>query len=325
MALWIVIMTALLGGMTGSSQPDRSKQRRPVVLTTDCGAEMDDQWALAHLALSTEAFDLRGIVTTHTGKFSKRDVPAAEYSARVAQEVLERLPIVSRPPVFAGSSVPLKDKKIPLRNTGVDFILKESRGHSRDRRLIVLVIGAATDVASALIADPTLAERIEIVAMAFEAWPKGDDPFNVLNDIKAWQILLESPVPIVVGDVSVSKKHLRMTRERAKELFGQAGAPGRYLTELLVNWLDRQGDLAEKVGDRNSWPVWDEVTVAYLLGLAKGETYPRPRMRDDMTFEHVPAAKGTASTITWVTSVDAEKLWADFVRKLDARSKERRN
>jgi hypothetical protein len=30
------------------------------MLTTDCGAEMDDQWALAHLLLSTE-LDLRAV------------------------------------------------------------------------------------------------------------------------------------------------------------------------------------------------------------------------------------------------------------------------
>ena len=42
---------------------------RPVILTTDCGADMDDQWALAHLVLSPE-FDVRAVVTTHTGKFA---------------------------------------------------------------------------------------------------------------------------------------------------------------------------------------------------------------------------------------------------------------
>jgi len=31
-----------------------------VVLSTDCGADIDDQWALAHLILSPE-LDLRGI------------------------------------------------------------------------------------------------------------------------------------------------------------------------------------------------------------------------------------------------------------------------
>jgi inosine-uridine nucleoside N-ribohydrolase len=308
---------------SGQTEKPAAKQpRRAVILTTDCGCEMDDQWALAHLALSTEQIDLLGIVTTHTGKHGKHNIPASEYSARVAREVLEQLPLPVRPPVLAGSSVPLRQKAEAQKNPGVEFILKESRGYHRDRRLTVLVIGAATDVALALNTDPTLSDRIELVTMAFNEWPKGDDLFNVLNDIKAWQVLLESSAPIVVGDAAVCMKHLRLTRERAKELFGGRGAPGRYLTSLLVTWLDRQGDLAEKMGDRHSWPVWDEVAVAYLLGFTKREIHSRPRMRDDMTFEHPAAAKRPESTITWVTEINAVELWTDFVHKLDrARSR----
>ena len=37
---------------------------RAVLLTTDCGVDMDDQWAIVHLALHP-AFDLRSVVTTH--------------------------------------------------------------------------------------------------------------------------------------------------------------------------------------------------------------------------------------------------------------------
>ena len=56
---------------------------RPVVVTTDCGAEVDDQWALAHLALSPE-IALKGVVTTHAPSLKR---PAAESSAKAAREV----------------------------------------------------------------------------------------------------------------------------------------------------------------------------------------------------------------------------------------------
>ncbi len=44
-----------------------------------------------------------------------------------------------------------------------------------DDRLAVLAIGAATDLASALLLDPTITERLEIVAMGFDGWPGGND------------------------------------------------------------------------------------------------------------------------------------------------------
>src|SRR4051794_22277827 len=97
---------------------------RPVLLTTDCGADMDDQWAIAHLALSPE-FDLRAIVTTHTGKYPNLPPLAAESSARCARDVLANIPPGAKPAIIPGSSVPLSSRS-PLRNAGVDRILSES-------------------------------------------------------------------------------------------------------------------------------------------------------------------------------------------------------
>jgi inosine-uridine nucleoside N-ribohydrolase len=300
----------------GQERPEQP-QPRPILLTTDIGADMDDQWVLAHLVLSAE-FDLRGVVTTHTGSYPALAAPAADSSARVAGEVLDHLPLSKRPKVIAGSSDPLRAKTEPRLGKGVDFILRESRGFNRTQPLTVLVIGAATDLASALLADPNLAERIEIVAMAFSKWPEGDDAFNVKNDVKAWQVLLESPAPIVVADGAVAMEHLRMTRQRVQSLFEDRGKPGRYLAGLLVDWLDRRGDLVQMLtGDRSFWPVWDEATVAYLLGLAKSEVHPRPRLRDDLKFEHPPAGQSSGPTVRWVTWINSEKLWEDFGRKLD--------
>ena len=48
----------------------------PAVLLTDCGAEADDQWALAHLALSP-AVGLRGVVTSHAPSLKKPAAPTA--------------------------------------------------------------------------------------------------------------------------------------------------------------------------------------------------------------------------------------------------------
>jgi inosine-uridine nucleoside N-ribohydrolase len=313
-----LILGLLTAPMAGHGQQRAEQPRpRPILLTTDIGVDMDDQWVLAHLVLSPE-FDLRGVVTTHTGSYPIFPAPAAESTARVANEVLDHLPLAKRPKVVAGSSDPLRDKAEPRLGPAVDFILKESRGFNRSRPLTVLVIGAATDVASALLADTNLAERIEIVAMAFGKWPEGDDQFNVKNDVKAWQVLLESSAPIVVADGAVALEHLRMTRERVRSLFEDRGKPGHYLASLLIDWLDRRGDLVQTLtGGTNSWPVWDEATVAYLLGLAKSEVHPRPRLRDDLKFEHPPVGQSSGSTIRWVTWINSEKLWEDFGRKLD--------
>ena len=68
---------------------------RPVVVTTDCGAEVDDQWALAHLALSPE-IALKAVVTTHAPSLKP---PAAASSAKAAREVFTRMKIAEPPPI----------------------------------------------------------------------------------------------------------------------------------------------------------------------------------------------------------------------------------
>lgn len=289
------------------------KTRRAVVLTTDVGAEMDDQWTLAHLLVAPE-LDLRGVVTTHAPGLN---APAAETTARVAREVLERIPHRSdgATPVFAGSSVPLADERTPRTNAAVRFLIEESRRFDRRRRLAVLVAGAATDVASALLIDPSLAERIEIVAMGFDAWPRGGDSWNVRNDRAAWRVLLGSSAPVVVGDAAVTRRDLAMTRVRAREMFAPHGATGEYLVGLLERWLDRDPAFTQQVtGQPDTWVIWDEVTTAYLLGMTRADLRPRPRLRDDLGFEHDRRA---GRKLLWVTGVDAPRLWRHFTSHLN--------
>src|SRR5256885_11036915 len=79
---------AILGGgpahISGArAAPAATAPRTSVVLTTDCGADIDDQWALAHVALSPE-LDLRGVVTTHAATVHV----SSAASARCAADVL---------------------------------------------------------------------------------------------------------------------------------------------------------------------------------------------------------------------------------------------
>src|SRR5687767_1271408 len=100
--------------------------KQAVVLTTDCGTEMDDQWAIAHLVLCPE-LDVRGIVTNHAPNIA---APASETAAGFVREVLDQVAPPMRPPVIAGASGPLADGKTPSPNAGVEFILEQARGRT---------------------------------------------------------------------------------------------------------------------------------------------------------------------------------------------------
>jgi len=302
-----VIVATLLPLALVAGIDDTPADRRPVVVTTDCGCEVDDQWALAHLAVSPE-IELRGVVTTHAPTLKS---PASESSRREAQSIVDR----ARPgvPVVAGWDRPLDRVDRPAEGAGVRFLLDAAREFGPDRRLTVLLLGAATDVAGALKTDPTWADRVELVAMAFDGWPAGGDAWNVKNDPVAWRAVLESAAPLTIGDAAVCKQALILRPESARRYLGGRGPLGDHLIGLLDRWLEAEPELANTVtGDRRAWPIWDEVTVAVLLGRATLEDRPRPRLRDDLAFEHRP----TEARVRWVTAVDAEAHWADLAAKL---------
>ena len=282
---------------------------RDVILTTDCGTEIDDQWAIIYLVLSP-SLNVKGVVTTHAPNLAE---PRTETSARCVKDVLRRLRVSFPPPVFAGSSVPLRERS-PLRNAGVDFILETSRAYTSENRLVVLTIGATTDVASAFLADPSLADRVEILTMGFNSWPKGTDDWNIKNDPLAYQVIIESRAPITIGGGDVCRAHLKLDVKGANNLVRARGEIGNWLADEFQAYVTKNAEfIAQEIGPQQ-WIIWDTIVVAHLLGYTESATYPRPGLKlDDVTF--TPAK--TDPAIRWITAIDEKKMWADFTAKLD--------
>jgi len=295
-----VLLYLALSATTRAKPPD-------VILTTDCGAEIDDQWAIVYLFLNPQ-LHVKGIVSTHAP-----NIPSSEFSADCVRDVLHRLQVASPPPVFAGSNVPLRARS-PLRNAGVDFILSTSRGHSKNDPLIILTTGATTDVASTFLEDPTSPERIEILTMGFNSWPQGTDPWNIKNDPLAYKVILESAVPITIGSSDVCRAHLKLSAKTVQEMFGQRGAIGKWMVGLFQDWVTKNPDLVARVVGPQQWVIWDVVVVADMLGYARFKTYPRPDLNtEDLTFSFA----NTNKTVNWITEIDEKSMWADFLKKID--------
>jgi purine nucleosidase len=288
------------------------RAKTAVILSTDVGNEIDDQWAVAYLLVDRQDFDVLGIISAHAPSLPD---PSAHYTYLVLRnEVENRLNMVRHPPLFEGSSVALESVARPEANAGVDFLVASSKRFSSARRLTVLTIGAATDVASAILEDPSIVQRIRVVAMGFKNWPEGGDEFNVANDPRAWQVILNSRVPVVIGCADVCRANLSLTLDQARNLISMHGPVGAWLWSEFQAWYFRFVKPLRVNDFSKPWVIWDIITVAYIKGLTSQQTYPRPSLTDKMQFTH--ASRG--GTIIWITKVDTETLWADFLAKLDA-------
>ncbi len=287
-----------------------AQTRTPVILSTDVGNEIDDQWAITYLLLSP-SFDVRGIVSAHGPTLP---APSAHATYKILLDVVEhRLGMLNHPPLFEGSSLPLANNASPRTGAAVEFIIETSREFSSDHRLVLLTIGAATDVASALLQDPSLSNRISVVAMGFKSLAEGGKEFNIENDPRAWQVILDSDVPVTIGAADVCYRDLAMSFEHARQLISQRGAIGGWLWEEYQAWYYRSVKPLRKDDFTKPWVIWDTVVVAFERGLTTQKQIARPKLRDDLSFAPGPTSK----TISWITAVNSNKMWNDFAGKVD--------
>ena len=138
--------------MQTSSIPSK---RVRVIINTDAKNEADDQYAIVH-AILTPMFELHGIIPAHFGerisKTSQQD------SQDEVLKILELMKLTGQIPVHAGAPTSLPDEKTPVDSPGARFIIEEALKDD-PRPLHVAFLGPLTDMASALLLEPSIAER----------------------------------------------------------------------------------------------------------------------------------------------------------------------
>lgn len=286
-----------------------AQTKLPVVLSTDVGNEVDDQWTISYLLLSPR-LEVLGVMSAHAPSIT---APAGHTSYRILRDVVEnRLGMMSHPPLVEGGSLPLESVKKPQPSPAVDFLIETSKPFTKENRLTVLMIGAGTDVASAVLTDPTIVDRVRVIQMGFND-EKGGNEFNIANDVRAVQVILDSDVPLVIGPGKVCRENLSLSLDQAREMVAHRGPIGTWLWEEFQAWYYRYVKPLRVNDFSKPWIIWDNITLAYVLGMTEEKTAPRPRMRDDMTFEMVQTKK----TVTWITDLDEKRMWADYLSLLD--------
>ena len=149
--------------------PEPSNRVR-VILNTDAKNEADDQYAIVH-AILTPLFELHGIIPAH---FADRRGPGSlQASHDEVLKLLDLMDLGGRIPVRPGAATMLPDEKTPLPSDGSALIIEEAFKDD-PRPLHVAFLGPLTDMASALLKNPAVAERnVRVVWIGGEDWPVG--------------------------------------------------------------------------------------------------------------------------------------------------------
>lgn len=284
------------------------------VIDTDTYNEVDDQFALAYALRSTEKINLKAIYAApfyNSNSSSPSDGMHKSYN-----EILDILDLMGeekyKEVVFRGSENYLKDEETPEKSDAAEDLIRRAREYSPEKPLYVIAIAAITNIASALLAAPDIAENIVVV------WLGGHDmagreceEFNMSQDIAGARVLFKSSAPVIQLPCLGVVSGFNISEADLKEWFVGKNKLCDYLANIVIADQNRHSQ-----GKPWSRIIWDVTTVGWILndGGRFMNTTVRPCMMPgyDKKSDILPDSK----SIGYVNHIWRDALLEDLINKL---------
>jgi inosine-uridine nucleoside N-ribohydrolase len=215
---------------------------RRILINTDAKNEADDQFAIVH-ALLSPTLDVRGLIPAHFG--TRRTDRSLQESREEVDLLLELMGLENEVVVADGAPAALTDARTPAPSPGSRLIIDEAM--KDEGTLFVAFLGPLTDMASALLEEPSIQDRDVVVVWiggpSYDGILPGYSPeFNLSNDVIAANVVMDSRVPVwqipmsVYTLVSVGHEELRQKVEPLGKL-------GAYLVQQVIDFNAREPEL----------------------------------------------------------------------------------
>jgi len=258
----------------------KSNRRKKIILDTDCFNEIDDQYALAYCYLS----DKIDLLSVNAALFRTEEIQNFEEAMEKSYDEIVKVLSLTDPhyetPVFKGSRENITESgKSFIESPACDNIIKSVK--ESDEIVYVLAIGAVTNVTSAVVKDPSIKDNMCVLWLAGNQL---DFPhtleYNLEQDLKAGQLLLESRVPVILCPAQNVTIALKTDIEETRSLYGYTPIAD-YLAQLAE-------DRFNACGGYSTWrrTIWDlAAPVAIDLPEAcEFEIAETPIFADNMTY-----------------------------------------
>ena len=273
--------------------PPRGERLR-VVIDSDAKNEIDDQWAIALAILSPERFQIEGFIGANYDNQRGGPDGVAE-SVREIETVLEKAGMAGRWPVVHGSH-PMRYQFEPSASEGVDFIIERAMAGSPEDPLWVIGLGAATDIASAFLQEPQIADRVVVFWHFRTRWPVQCYNFNVIGDVRAARLVFHSPLSFVLFDTGT---YLRCPMEESERFVAPYGELGKYLHHYRYS-------SAAFTDPRKGFFDLGDIAALVDPALACWEETPCPTVGWDLAYRF----EGAMGSILRCYHVDRERTFA---------------
>ena len=294
--------------------PNTKKVR--MIVHTDCKNEADDQFALVH-HLMTPKFIVKGIIGAHFNSAARLrygEGNTAIASMEEINKILDLMGCTGDYIVKKGADYPLTDEKTPRDSEGARLIIDEAM-RDDPHPLFIACQGGLTDLASAILMEPRICERMTCIWIGGGEYPKGGIEYNQDQDIAAVNVVFSSKIPVwqvprnVYKQVSVSLAELQVGVSGCGEL-------GRYLLEQMVEVNNERAD-NPNWPNGEMWGLGDSPTIGVLLEeTAKTDIYDMVKapLVDYETHEYIHTGKNREIRV--YNTVNTRLILGDLFAKL---------
>ena len=231
-----------------------------MVLDTDAYNEIDDQFAISYALHATEKLNVLALYAAPF--FNNRSSSPADGMERSYQEILKLLRLSKLEcPVYRGSDRYLPDEQTPVASDAAKHLTELAMRYSPEKPLYVVAIGAITNVASALLMKPEIADNIVVVWLGGNALEWHDNiEFNFHQDVASARVVFASGAPLVMlpclGVVSA------FTSTEPELTYWLKGK-----NDLCDYLVQHTVEAANEYAKGRVWSrvIWDVTTVGWLL------------------------------------------------------------
>lgn len=284
------------------------KGKVSIVLDTDTYNEIDDQFALAYAYLSKDKIQLEAVYAAPF--LNKRSQSAGNGMEKSYQEILRLLALLGKSSegfAYRGSDRFLGDTSKPVRSEAAIDMVKKAMAATTDNPLYVVAIGAITNVASAILIEPKIIDKIVVVWLGGNGldWPNQKE-FNLKQDVLAAQVVLNSGVPLVIYPCQPVVSHLLTTIPELEYFLKGKNKLADYLLQSTIEYS----------AGAKAWSkvIWDVAALAWLVNPSwtPANLVHSPILTDQVTY----SVDHSRHFIKMVTSVNRDAIFRDLFGKL---------
>jgi inosine-uridine nucleoside N-ribohydrolase len=303
--------------------------RMRVISDNDYSGDPDGLFQLAHHLLSPSV-DVRAVIGSHLrpGDWNDPSDQTAENAKREAERVVDLLGLAGQVLTLAGSNVALSDAHTPIRSAAALAIVEEAMTDS-DLPLYVTCGAGLTELASAYLIEPRIAERLTVVWIGGPEYPghavappHPDGPevseYNTRIDITAARVIFDSTLPLWQVPRNVYRQAIYSFAELDQHI-RPSGPIGAHLAESLDRVVEKARTVGMHLGE--AYILGDSPLV--LLTALQSPYQPDP---SSSRYVVVPAPRLDADgryverhdgrSIRVYTDIDNRLMFGDLVGKL---------